>query len=261
MYTLGIDIGSASSKAVVLKDGKDVCFSLVVQSGTGTTGPERLLTQLFEKKPIRREDITRTIVTGYGRYSLDSADGQISEISCQAKGIHFLLPSARTVLDIGGQDVKAISVGSRGNVQAFYMNDKCAAGTGRFIDTMAKVMEIDVCEMGHYDAKSTEPAVVSSTCTVFAESEVISLLAQQKKKEDIIRGVHRSVVSRALGLLYRTNMMEDFVLTGGVAQNSGVLRALREELQKPVYVTENPQITAAIGAALFAWEQAGQTDE
>lgn len=255
MYTLGIDIGSASSKAVILEDGKNVCASLVIQSGTGTSGPDRLLAELFQQTAISQKEIARTVVTGYGRYSLESADGQISEISCQAKGIHFLLPTARTILDIGGQDVKAISIGKKGNVLNFFMNDKCAAGTGRFIDTMAKVMEIDVTEMGHYDSLSTEPVTVSSTCTVFAESEVISLLSQRKAKKDIIRGVHRSVVSRALGLLYRTNMEEDFVLTGGVAQNNGVLRALEEELKKPVFITENPQITAAIGAALFAWNQ------
>jgi len=258
MYTLGIDIGSASSKAVLMEDGEKIRRHFVIQAGTGTSGPDKLLDLMFRDGPVSRDDIARTVVTGYGRYSLESADGQISEISCQAKGIHHLLPGARTVLDIGGQDVKAISIGPRGNVLSFYMNDKCAAGTGRFIDTMAKVMEIDVSQMGDYDEKSEDPVTVSSTCTVFAESEVISLLSQKKNKEDIIRGLHRSVVSRALGLMYRTSMEEDFVLTGGVALNKGVLRALKEELDRPVYITEEPQISAAVGAALFAWEQANK---
>lgn len=254
MYTLGVDIGSASSKAVILEDGRNVCATSVVQSGTGTSGPEKLIKQIYENCEIKPEEIVKTVVTGYGRYSLDLADKQISEISCQAKGIHFLFPKARTILDIGGQDVKAISINQKGKVLRFFMNDKCAAGTGRFIDTMAKIMEIDVKEMGAYDSRSTESVTVSSTCTVFAESEVISLLAQRKKKEDIIRGVHNSVVSRSLGLLYRTNMEEDFVLTGGVAQNLGVLNALSNELKKEVYVADDPQVTAAIGAALYAWE-------
>ena len=151
--------------------------------------------------------------------------------------------------------MKAIAIDDNGAVQNFYMNDKCAAGTGRFIEVMAHILEIDVSEMSAYDALSQHPVAVSSTCTVFAESEVISLLSQQNRKEDIIRGVHNSVISRSMGLLYRTGMQEDFAITGGVAKNEGVVNALKRELGKPVYVAEKPQLTGAIGAALFAWQE------
>ena len=198
MYVMGIDIGSASSKAVILKDGRELAASAVVQAGTGTSGPDRVLKEIFEQSGLKRSDIACITGTGYGRYSLEIADKQVSEISCHAKGIHFMLPNVRTILDIGGQDVKAIAIDENGNVNNFFMNDKCAAGTGRFLDVMARILEIDVSEMAAWDERSQEEVTVSSTCTVFAESEVISLLSQKYKKEDIIRGIHNSVISRTL---------------------------------------------------------------
>lgn len=255
-YTLGIDIGSSACKAAVLGDGKEIVAQAVVQAGTGTSGPERVLEKIYAVSGLHQRDFIRTVVTGYGRYSLEIADKAISEISCHAKGIHLLFPEARTILDIGGQDCKAISIDENGTVLNFFMNDKCAAGTGRFIDNMARVLELQVEEMGDYDALSTEHVVVSSTCTVFAESEVISLLSQKKKKEDIIYGIHNSVISRGMGLLNRTRMQPAFVLTGGVAKNAGVRRALREELRQPILVADEPQMTGALGAALLAWKLA-----
>lgn len=255
MFVLGIDVGSASSKAVILEDGNKIKASSVVQSGTGTSGPDRVIQDIFQASGLKKEDIAYTVATGYGRFSFPGADKQVSEISCHAKGMHFVLPNVRTILDIGGQDVKAISIDENGAVQNFYMNDKCAAGTGRFIEVMAHIMEIDISEMEKYDALSTKEVTVSSTCTVFAESEVISLLSQNHKKEDIIRGVHNSVISRSMGLMYRTGMQPDFAITGGVAQNKGVVNALERELGQKVFVSEKPQITGAIGAALFAWQE------
>lgn len=252
MYVLGIDVGSTSSKAVIFKDGAFYAGK-VIQAGTGTSGPERVLNEIMASTGLSMDNIAQTVATGYGRFSLDFADKQISEISCHAKGVHYIYPEARTILDIGGQDVKAIAIDERGTVQSFYMNDKCAAGTGRFIEVMAHILELDINDMGDWDAKSQNPVAVSSTCTVFAESEVISLLSQKKKREDIIRGVHNSVVSRAMGLLMRTPMKEQFVMTGGVAYNSGVVRALEREIGHHVYVSEQSQIVGAIGAALYAW--------
>ena len=254
MYVMGIDIGSASSKAVILKDGQELVASAVVQAGTGTSGPDRVLKEIFQQSGLDRSDMAFITGTGYGRYSLEIADKQVSEISCHAKGIHFMLPNVRTILDIGGQDVKAIAIDENGNVNNFFMNDKCAAGTGRFLDVMARILEIDVSEMAEWDERSQTEVTVSSTCTVFAESEVISLLSQKQRKEDIIRGIHNSVISRAAGLLYRTAMEDDVAITGGVAKNAGVVRALERELKRPVYVSEKPQITGAVGAALFAWQ-------
>lgn len=254
MYVLGIDIGSASSKAVILEDGRKIVADAVVQSGTGTSGPGRVTETIFKLSGLNQSDIARTVATGYGRFTFDGADRQVSEISAHAKGVHYIFPGARTILDIGGQDVKAIAVNEKGSVDDFFMNDKCAAGTGRFIEVMAGILELNVNEMAAWDEKSRHPVSVSSTCTVFAESEVISLLSQKKAKEDIIRGVHESVVGRSMGLLMRTPMAEDFVMTGGVAKNAGVVNALKRELNKPVYVTEKPQITGAIGAAFYAWQ-------
>ena len=256
MYTLGIDIGSASSKAVILKEGKELIASAVIQSGTGSSGPQRVLKEVLDKAGFERQEIRNVVATGYGRYSIDIAEKQVSEISCHAQGVHFLFPNARTILDIGGQDAKAISINEQGTVECFFMNEKCAAGTGRFLEVMAKILEISLDEMGEYDKLSKKPSVVSSTCTVFAESEVISQLSQGIEKEDIIRGVHNSVISRATGLLYRTKMKEDFVFTGGVAKNIGVVGALEKELNRPVYVSEYAQLTGAIGAAIYAFQEA-----
>ena len=258
MYTMGIDIGSASSKAVILKDGRDIICDAVIQAGTGTSGPDRVMEEIYSKSGISPDDIKRTVATGYGRFSVETADRQVSEITCHAKGISFLIPGAHTILDIGGQDVKAIAIDDKGSVRNFYMNDKCAAGTGRFIEVMSRILEVDISEMGDWDEKSKENVVVSSTCTVFAESEVISLLSQKKNKEDIIRGVHNSVVSRASGLLYRTALEDKVVFTGGVAKNEGVYRSLVRELKRPVYRAEEPQITGAVGAACIAWNDLQQ---
>ena len=202
------------------------------------------------------EDMARVVATGYGRFSFEGADRQVSEISCHAKGIYHLVPSARTIIDIGGQDAKAIKLDERGGVVQFFMNDKCAAGTGRFIDVMARVLEVTTGEMQEYDAKATEPAPISSTCTVFAESEVISQLSQGTSKENIIAGVHASVAVKACGLAHRGGVTPDVVMSGGVAQNAGVVRAISKELKQQVIVAPHPQLAGALGAALYAYEDA-----
>ncbi|WIV11940.1 acyl-CoA dehydratase activase [Proteiniborus sp. MB09-C3] len=253
-YYLGVDIGSASSKAVLMNKNREIIHTSVVQLGTGTSGPKKVIDELFSTTDLSVEQVSYTVATGYGRYSLEYADKQFSEISCHAKGINFVFKNVRTVLDIGGQDVKAISIDEKGKVLSFYMNDKCAAGTGRFLEVMARILETPIDELDALDELSQNPATVSSTCTVFAESEVISLLSKDTRREDIARGVHNSIVNRALGLLYRTSMEKDFSLTGGVAQNQGVVRALERALKQKVYVAKTPQLIGAIGAALFAVE-------
>ena len=210
MYTMGVDVGSASSKVVILEDGIRVVTEKVVQLGTGSSGPQRVLEEALEASGLRMEDMARVVATGYGRFSFEGADRQVSEISCHAKGIYHLVPSARTIIDIGGQDAKAIKLDERGGVVQFFMNDKCAAGTGRFIDVMARVLEVTTGEMQEYDAKATEPAPISSTCTVFAESEVISQLSQGTSKENIIAGVHASVAVNACKS-YRTGSYQQYL--------------------------------------------------
>jgi predicted CoA-substrate-specific enzyme activase len=261
MYVLGLDIGSASSKAVVVDEKRQIAGKAVIQAGTGTSGPGRVVEVLEKETGLKREDMAATVATGYGRYSVQDADNEISEISCHAKGVHFLFPSAHTILDIGGQDAKAISLDGKGKVSAFVMNEKCAAGTGRFLEVMSHVLEIPLDEMGEYDKLSEHPLAVSSTCTVFAESEVISLLSSGAKREDVLRGVHNSVVSRAAGLLYRTKMEGDYVFTGGVAKNRGVVDALERELKQPVLVSPLAQFTGAIGAALYALDYVLEKEE
>lgn len=256
MYTMGVDVGSASSKVVILEDGIRVVTEKVVQLGTGSSGPQRVLDEALEASGLRMEDMTKVVATGYGRFSFEQADRQVSEISCHAKGIYHLVPSARTIIDIGGQDAKAIKLDERGGVVQFFMNDKCAAGTGRFIDVMARVLEVTTAEMQDYDAKATEPAPISSTCTVFAESEVISQLSQGTSKENIIAGVHASVAVKACGLAHRGGVTPDVVMSGGVAQNAGVVRAISKELKQPVIVAPHPQVAGALGAALYAYEDA-----
>lgn len=256
MYVLGLDVGSASSKVVILDDDKNIVSSSVVQVGTGSSGPSRALNEALGKVNLTLDDMKKIVATGYGRYSFERADKQISEISCHAKGIFHLVPTARTIIDIGGQDAKAIRLDDNGMVSQFFMNDKCAAGTGRFLDVMARVLEINITDMSDYDSRATEVVNVSSTCTVFAESEVISHLSNNIPKENIIAGIHASVASKACGLAYRAGLADDIVMSGGVAQNAGVVRAISRELRRPVIVAPNPQIAGALGAALFAYDEA-----
>lgn len=256
MYTLGIDVGSSSSKAVILRDGSLIEAAEVVQLGTGSSGVGRVLDAVFSRSCLSLGDMEYSVATGYGRFNCGATDEQISEISCHAKGIFFLHPAVRTILDIGGQDVKTIKVDPSGGIRQFFMNDKCAAGTGRFLDVMARVLEVELSQMAAYAERADAPAAVSSTCTVFAESEVISQLSRGVSKANIIAGVHQSVASKACGLLYRAGVEDDVVMCGGVARNAGVVSAVSQQLGRPVIVAQNPQTTGALGAALFAWERA-----
>jgi predicted CoA-substrate-specific enzyme activase len=255
MYTMGIDVGSSSSKVVILKDGKEIVASSVAQVGTGTSGPEQALNEALTKSNLTRDDISATVATGYGRFSFPDTDRQISEISCHAKGVHFQFPNARTIIDIGGQDAKAIRIDKNGTVKQFFMNDKCAAGTGRFLDVMSRVLELTVSDLADYSKRAEFPASISSTCTVFAESEVISQLSKGEKKENIIAGIHKSVASKALALAYRGTIEEDIVMSGGVALNAGVVAAMEEQTGMKITVAKDPQTIGALGAALFAYEE------
>ena len=255
IYTLGIDIGSTASKCVMLADGKEIVAKSLVAVGAGTSGPQRAIDAVLEAAGKTREEIAFVLATGYGRNSLEGfADHQMSELSCHARGAAFLFPGVRTVVDIGGQDVKILRV-ENGAMTNFQMNDKCAAGTGRFLDVMARVLEVDVNDLGALGAKSTKDVAISSTCTVFAESEVISQLAQGTDKCDIINGIHRSVAGRVAGLAHRVGVQDDVVMTGGVAQNSGVVTALQEQLGHTIHTSPLTQYVGALGAALFAYKK------
>ena len=255
IYTLGIDIGSTASKCVMLRDGKEIVSKSLISVGAGTSGPQRAIAEVLESAGMTREQMAYVLATGYGRNSLEGiADHQMSELSCHAKGASFLFPDVHTVIDIGGQAVKVLQV-ENGVMTNFVMNDKCAAGTGRFLDVMARVLEVKVEELGDLAAKSTKDVAISSTCTVFAESEVISQLAMDTDKCDIINGIHHSVAARVAGLAPRVGVREKGVMTGGGAQTSGVVKALEEELGHEIHTSPLTQYNGALGAALFAYQR------
>ena len=255
IYTLGIDVGSTASKCIVLKDGKEIVAKSLIDVGAGTSGPQRAIEAVLNEAGMKKEDMAYKLATGYGRTSLMDgiADKQMSELSCHAKGATFLFPNVHTVIDIGGQDVKVLHI-DNGAMTNFQMNDKCAAGTGRFLDVMARVLEVKVEDLGRLGAMSRKKVGISSTCTVFAESEVISQLAMGTDKCDIIDGIHRSVAHRVTGLAHRIGVVPDVVMTGGVAQNEGVVKALQDELGCPIKTSPLTQYNGALGAALLAWQ-------
>lgn len=255
LYVLGIDIGSASSKVVIIDDTKTMIASAVVSGGAGTTGPARVLEEVFRKSNLGWTDISRTVATGYGRIGFTQADNQISEITCHALGVHHLFPDVQTIIDIGGQDVKAMSISKNGVVSRFAMNDKCAAGTGRFLEVMARVLETDVSKLGELAGQADCIVDISNTCTVFAESEVISRLASGIKSCNVAAGIHKSVARRVAGLATRVGVKPTVVLTGGVAHNQGIVDCLSDELQQSIRVSPSCQITGALGAALTAFKE------
>ncbi len=255
IFTMGIDIGSTSSKCVIMRDGKEIAGKAMIPFGTGTSGPERVIASALDSGRFKKEDMAYILATGYGRCSIDLADSEMSELTCHARGAYHLFPDVRTVIDIGGQDIKVLRVLEGGVLDNFVMNEKCAAGTGRFIEVMARVLEVDINDMAELSAQSTERVDISSTCTVFAESEVILQLAMKKKKSDIVSGIHRSVAIRTAGLAKRVGIAPAIVLTGGVARNHGVLAALAKELEAEIKTSPLAQYNGALGAALLAYEK------
>ena len=254
MLTLGIDIGSTASKAVIMRDGKDIITESVVSVGTGTRGPKEVFQNVLNQAYVTVDQIDRILATGYGRMGFEQAAREVSEISCHARGVHYLVPTAGTIIDIGGQDAKAIRVNSNGSLDDFIMNDKCAAGTGRFLEMMARTLEVDIAELGPLSLKSTENIEISSMCSVFAESEVISLIAQNKETSDIAHGIHMAIAAKAISLMRRVGLEPGYMMTGGVAQNPGVVKVLEEQLKAPLFISEEPEIVGALGAALYGLE-------
>lgn len=255
MYTLGIDIGSTTSKCVLLEDGKTIIGKSLIKAGTGTDGPIRAFSQILEENGLKREDIAYVMATGYGRTTFEGMDGELSELSCHCKGVFSAAPGVRTIIDIGGQDAKVIRVGATGKIQNFLMNDKCAAGTGRFLDVMATILQLDVDELGAYALKSEQAVKISSTCTVFAESEVISQLSKGVALPDLIAGICNSVASRTAALAKRAGVQEEVYMSGGVAKNIGVRKALERELGVTIHFLEDAQYMGALGAAVAGYEK------
>jgi predicted CoA-substrate-specific enzyme activase len=252
MCFVGVDIGSRTTKAVLLQDNKIASFS-IRPTGFDMEGiAEKVVNEVLQKANLSFKDVKKTVATGYGRITIDFADKQVTEILCHAKGAYKLFPSVRTVIDIGGQDSKGIKLNADGEVINFVINDKCAAGTGRFLELSAQALEVKLDKMGPLGLQAKSKAHISSICAVFAESEIISLLAHKVPKPDILAGIFDAISSRIIGMVRGIGLEPDFMLSGGVAWNIGVVRALEEQLNCKFLVPEQPEITGALGAALFA---------
>ena len=256
-YAAGIDSGSTSTDVVVLdRAGNIAAWAIIPTGGGARKSADACLDQALEQAGIARSDLGATITTGYGRaYIGEGSNNSITEISCHAKGARYLDPQVRTIIDIGGQDNKVIKIDASGNVADFAMNDKCAAGTGRFLEMMASALQIPLSEMSTMGLTWDEDITISSMCSVFAESEVVSLVAQSKSVPDIVHGLDDSVASKVVGLAKRVGGEPPYMMTGGVAQNAGVVAALERKLGCNVAVHEHAQLCGALGAALFALEQ------
>ena len=222
-------------------------------TGAGAAnGAERALEEALEQADIAREDLDAVVTTGYGRTAISDGDKSITEITCHARGAHFLDPKVRTVVDIGGQDSKVIRLNEDGSVKNFVMNDKCAAGTGRFLEMMAKTMEMSLDELSRVGLSYQEDITISSMCTVFAESEVVSLIAQNKNTDDIVHGLNKAVAAKTAALAKRVKGEEAYMMTGGVSKNQGLVKTLEEKLGTKLIISEKAQLCGALGAALFA---------
>jgi predicted CoA-substrate-specific enzyme activase len=252
MFVCGLDIGAATTKAVILNDNKIISYSVLPTGQSVKMATDKVIGEVIEKSGASISEFDQVVSTGYGRHSVSFADRAVSEIICHAKGANFLLPSVRTVIDIGGQDSKMIALDREGNVTNFAMNDKCAAGTGRFIEVMAHVLEVSLEDMGKLSLNSQKPSLISSTCTVFAESEVVSLRAKGEKRENLIAGIHKGIASRTVTMGRSIGFNKDVAFTGGVAKNVGVKRELERAIGLQIIVPEEPQIVGALGAALLA---------
>lgn len=254
-YFAGIDSGSTSTDVVILDKEKKIVAGIVLPTGAGAAiGAERALSEALKEADLSREDIDALVTTGYGRTAIQEGDKSITEITCHAKGAHYLDPEVRTVVDIGGQDSKVIRIDENGAVENFVMNDKCAAGTGRFLEMMARTMEMDLDHMSQAGLKYNEDITISSMCTVFAESEVVSLIAQNKETDDIVHGLNKAVATKTAALAKRVGGQEKYMMTGGVSKNKGLVKTLEEKLGTSLVIHKDAQLCGALGAALFALE-------
>jgi (R)-2-hydroxyacyl-CoA dehydratese activating ATPase len=252
MIWAGIDAGSRSTKIVLLNgDGSVVGAGSRPQGIHGNRLAGELLDELLQNIGRTRADLTRTVATGYSRNMIEIADTTITEITCHGCGVHRVVPEARTVIEIGGQDSKLLRLSENGTVHDFAMNDRCAAGTGRFLELVADRLDVHLADLGDLVARSTKPAVISSMCIVFAETEIIGLLASGAAPEDLVAGIQNSIATRVASMVGR-QIVEPVVFTGGVAMVPGMEKALQRAIGKPLSVAPNPQYTGALGAAIMA---------
>jgi len=252
-YFAGIDVGSTITKVVILNEG-------IIASIIKPTGPEqrrlanKVMEEALHKAAISFQAITYIIATGYGRINVPFADRQFTEITCHAKGVFSLFPKAKTIIDIGGQDIKAIKIDATGRTIDFVMNDKCAAGSGRFIEVIADTLGVPLDRVGDLSLQSENPAKISNICTIWAQQEVAASLAEGVPISDLLAGVHQSLAERISRMVNRLRLEEAIIVTGGGGKNKGLLKALSEQLGHEILVPEEPLITGALGAALLGKE-------
>jgi predicted CoA-substrate-specific enzyme activase len=251
MITVGIDIGSITTK-IAMMDGMKLLYSDVSLSGYDMEKAWRdIYLKMLEKTGKQDSDIARIVSTGYGRNIVGIAQKQITEITCHAEGAKYFYPKVKSVIDIGGQDSKFIRIDGDGAIMDFVMNDKCAAGTGRFLEVMARALHVELKDFASASRKAKKPVRISSMCTVFAESEVISLIAKGETRENIIAGIHESIASRMVSMMRRMEVMKPVVMTGGVSKNIGMRAAIEKKIGMKLEVPDQAQVCGAIGAALL----------
>jgi predicted CoA-substrate-specific enzyme activase len=248
----GIDIGAATAKAVLLSSNSMLSFATIPTGHSVAQAGETVLREALENAGLSLDNIEYLISTGYGRRAFSPANRVVTEITCHAAGVSSAMPQARTIIDIGGQDSKVIGLDDGGNVINFVMNDKCAAGTGRFLEVMAGVLNARIDEIGAISLRGTKPCRIGSTCTVFAESEMISLRAQGESRENMFAGIHKAMAHRVAVMGKSVGFKREVVFTGGVAKNVAMKKALEDEIASPILIPEEPQIMGAIGAAILA---------
>jgi predicted CoA-substrate-specific enzyme activase len=259
-YFAGIDVGSTMTKVVILNGG-------VIASIIGPTGPEqrrlanKVMEEALKKAALSFQTITYIVSTGYGRINVPFADKQFTEITCHARGIVRLFPKAKIIIDIGGQDVKGIKIDGAGKIIDFVMNDKCAAGSGRFIEVIADTLGVPLDKVGALSLQSKSPAKISNICTIWAQQEVAASLAEGVPMTDLLAGVHQSLADRISRMVNRLRVEDAVIVTGGGAKNRGLLKALSEQLDREILVPEEPLITGALGAALLGKEIVEQAQQ
>lgn len=254
MYVAGIDIGSSTTKVVVLNEQSVLTSQITETMPDSSETAEAIMAAALAGCQLGLKDLSCVVATGYGRVNVPFANRTITEIACHAKGVHFVFPDARTVLDMGGQDCKAIRVDANGNHLSFVMNDKCAAGTGRFLEVTARTLGVPLSELGPLSLQADAPVQISSVCTVFARSEVVRYLRSGASKANIAAGICEATVARVITLLKRVGIEQDFVISGGIGKNTGVVKRIEAKLGIPAHIPPEPQIIGALGAALFAKE-------
>jgi predicted CoA-substrate-specific enzyme activase len=255
-YAAGVDVGSTQTKAVIVNEQRAIVSRALIDTGANVVAAaENAFAEALRAGDLREEEVEYVIGTGYGRYRVTFGNAQVTEISCHGRGAVHMFPGTRTVLDMGGQDTKAIRVGPGGEIVDFCMNDKCAAGTGRFLGAASAALGIPLDQLGATALRAEKAVRISTTCTVFAESEVLSWLGKGKKIEDILMGVHQSIAARSIGLMRRVGVAEQVTFTGGVARNVGMIHTLQQGLQLPLNVSEESHYMGALGAALFALDR------